>query len=114
MAAHTGLAVRYPRWQLGGLTVVPLLTLVLVFSNEQHGLIWRQVEIQTNDGLAMWKALHGPWFWVISAYSYLVLAAATLLIVRQTRKDAAFFQTRGTLLLVGMLIPWAVNAIYLF
>jgi signal transduction histidine kinase len=111
MAAYTG-AFR-PRWQLAGLAVIPLITLTLVFSNEQHGLIWSRVEIDRQIGLNLWKATFGAWFWVHSAYSYLMLAGATFLIVRETRRDPFFFQSQRALLLVGMMIPWATNAVYL-
>ena len=113
MAACTGASGRRPRWQLVGLAVIPLITLALVFTNEQHGLIWRQVEIDSVNGLSLWKANYGPWFWVHSAYSYLVLAGATFLILRQTRRDPFFFLGQGALLLIGMLIPWATNVVYL-
>ena len=112
MAACTG-AGRRPRWQLAGLAVIPLITLALVFSNDQHGLIWRQIEIDRVNGLSLWKATYGAWFWVHSAYSYLMLAGATFLIVRQTRRDPFFFLSQGALLLVGMSIPWATNVVYL-
>src|SRR6185369_11775368 len=102
-----------PRWQLAGLAVIPLTTLVLVWSNELHGLIWSHLELESRLGLSLWKATYGPWFWVHSAYSYLVLAGATLLILRETRRDPVFFQSQRVLLLVGMLIPWATNALYL-
>lgn len=112
MAACTG-AARRPRWQLAGLAVIPVITLALVFSNDLHGLIWRQIEIEHVNGLSVWKATYGTWFWVHSAYSYLMLAGATFLIVRQTRRDPFFFLSQGALLLVGMSIPWATNVVYL-
>ncbi len=113
MAACTGVPNRQPQWQLAILAIIPLITLVLVFSNEQHGLIWRHVEIDSENGLSLWKATYGPWFWVHSAYSYLVLAGATFLILRQTRRDPFFFHSQGALLLIGMSIPWVTNVAYL-
>ncbi|MDP9293778.1 MAG: hypothetical protein M3O90_05020, partial [Actinomycetota bacterium] len=53
MAACTG-GGRRPRWQLAGLAVIPLITLALVFSNDLHGLIWRQIEIDHINGLSLW------------------------------------------------------------
>lgn len=113
MGAYTGVLRGWPRWQLASLAVIPLTTLVLVWSNELHGLIWSHLELESRLGLSLWKATYGPWFWVHSAYSYLVLAGATLLILRETRRDPFFFQSQRALLLVGMLIPWATNALYL-
>jgi len=113
-AASTGAAGHRPRWQVAGLTVIPLITLALVFSNEQHGLIWRTVDIDVQNGLSVWKAAYGTWFWVHSAYSYLVLAGATVLILRRASQDPFFFRRQGALLLLGMSIPWATNSVYLF
>jgi PAS domain S-box-containing protein len=113
MAACTGAAWRRRPWLLAGLAIVPLITLALVFSNEQHGLIWSRVELERDGGLIVWKATYGAWFWVHSAYSYIVLAGAALLILRQTRKDPYFFHSQGALLLIGMIVPWATNVVYL-
>jgi PAS domain S-box-containing protein len=113
MAACTGLSGRRPRWQIAALAVIPAITLTLVWSNEQHGLIWRTVEINGQNGLELWKATYGTWFWVHSAYSYLLMAAAMFLIIRQTRRDPFFFHSQGALLLTGMLIPWITNMVYL-
>jgi PAS domain S-box-containing protein len=113
LGAYTGVLRGRPRWQLAGLAVIPLTTLVLVFTNEQHGLIWSHLELESRLGLSLWKATYGPWFWVHSAYSYLMLGAATLLILRETRRDPFFFQSQRALLLLGMFIPWATNALYL-
>jgi PAS domain S-box-containing protein len=113
MAAYTHVSWSRPRWLVAALAVIPLITLVLVFSNEQHGLVWSHVEIAGQSGLRLWKASYGPWFWVHSAYSYLLLGGATFLILRETRRDPFFFQGQGTLLLVGMIIPWATNVAYL-
>ena len=67
------------RGPLGLVTLVPLATVVLAFTNESHGLVWSSVaRAAAAPGLAF---EHGPWFWVNAAWSYVLVAAATGVLV---------------------------------
>jgi PAS domain S-box-containing protein len=112
MLACTG-HQRWARSRVIGLGVVPLITLMLAFTNEWHGLIWRHVDLTTEGGISMWTATYGPWFWVHTAYSYVLLSAATLSILGLARRSSQVFRGQGSLLLVGMVLPWFANAVYL-
>ena len=52
------------------LSLLPLTTLALALTNEMHGLVWSDV-VALEDGRFLF--VHGPWFWIFAAYSYLLL-----------------------------------------
>ena len=55
------------------LTVVPIITVALVWTNELHGLIWSTVRIDTSTSIALLDVDYGVWFIMHTAYSYLVM-----------------------------------------
>jgi len=56
------------------LSVIPLITIALAMTNEAHNLIWEKIDFA---GFSI-VAEHGSWFPVHIAYSYLLIAIATI------------------------------------
>lgn len=71
-----------PLKYLALLGFIPLLTLCLVWTNELHGLIWRNVKLQAFGPVQILEFDHGPAFWVYWAFSYglLILGSAKLVV----------------------------------
>ncbi len=85
------------------LLVVPLVTQVLLWSNPLHHLWWL-------DG----RAVVGPWFWVHSAYSFvLVFVAMTLLTLLALRAPKQRRQ-QSVVLIAGFTFPLLVNVAHTF
>lgn len=95
------------------LFAVPLLTLVLTFTNEWHKLIWPSVTPSSvGDNLAVYG--HGIGFWLGTVgYAYLLMLIATFLFVRGALRLPAVFQRQVALIIIAVLAPWVVNVIYL-
>jgi hypothetical protein len=71
-----------PPWQQALFGAVPLVTLMLVWTNELHGLVWQDLRLKDLGPIQIIGIEHGPWFWVYIAYSYcLVLWGSVRLIV---------------------------------
>src|SRR5262249_26857771 len=74
---YTGRAAWLTRRTLALLAIEPLITLLLVFSNPAHGLIWSSTG---SAGPLMPLAVeHGPWFWVHVACSYVLMLLGSAL-----------------------------------
>jgi diguanylate cyclase (GGDEF)-like protein len=95
------------------LWAVPVATLLLVFTNERHGLIWSRFEPAVNSGERLLLYIHGPWFWVHAAYSYLLLAATTVLLLLAYFRFKGVYRRQAAALLLAFPLPWVGNAIYL-
>jgi signal transduction histidine kinase len=95
------------------LALSPVATLLLVVTNQYHGLIWRDYELAQHDGFALLSVTYGPWFWVHTAYSYLCLVVGSVLLARTLRSTQHLYQAQIAALLVSVILPSAANVIYL-
>jgi signal transduction histidine kinase len=92
---------------------VPLLTFVLVLTNEQHQLHWAAIEeVQTSLGSRL-VYRPGPWYWVHVTYSYFLVLIGTLLLVRGLRRFPPPYRRQTALVIAGAIVPWVGNFLYL-
>jgi signal transduction histidine kinase len=92
------------------LWVIPVITVALAATNEWHHAVWSSVVINT-EGRAVYS--YGPWFWVSAAYSYVLLAAGSFLIVRRAWRFPAPLRKQFTTVLFAAIVPWAANVLFL-
>ena len=64
------------------LRIIPLVTIALAWTNEFHGLIWRETVLVDRGGLPIFEPAYGTWFWVNAILSYSVFAAGSVVLVR--------------------------------
>lgn len=116
--AWLAFALAYASWEgwltrrrnVALLAVEPLLTLGLVFTNEYHHLMWSSAELNESGPFVLVKAAYGPWYWFHLAYSYMVVLAGTLVLLRML-SSARLYRGQKVALLVGVTVPWLGNAI---
>jgi len=96
------------------LSVIPIITILLAFTTDSNHLIWTEYHIaRTNDFSAL-EVSHGPWFWVHSVYSYVLLMVGTVIIIlRSIWRKQGLYRRQAAALLVAVLAPWAGNILYL-
>jgi PAS domain S-box-containing protein len=101
------------RWWHGPLLfVIPLVTLLLVWTNQYHFLIWQTVMRDTTGGLSTLQVTYGWWFWVHTAFSYLLMVASVLLFLRALAQVHIMLRQQIMILLTSALLPWIGNALY--
>ena len=114
------LAIEYnhlDRWlsrrNIGLLFIVPAVTLVLVFTNAWHGLIWPTVTPIGDPAANLALYTHGIGFWLGSVgYGYLMMALGTGLLIRAALHFPPAYRRQAATLTLAALAPWFVNAIY--
>ena len=94
------------------LSIVPLITLTLAFTNETHRLIWREVQILTVGTFSALEITHGFWFWIYLIYSYILLLVGTIFILRSFNRTKGLFRRQNVILLIAVLTPWVGNVLY--
>ncbi len=110
-------AVRYTcrdqwitRRNLALLAVVPLVTLLLVATNEAHGLVWSRIAL---DPSRRFLALeYGAGFWVYWVYSYALLVLGTFYLISTLVRSPRVYREQGAALLVAVAAPWVGNGMY--
>lgn len=111
--AYTGRQKWVHRPRVFGLLIIPVITLILVFTNEYHRLIW--IDLPT-DLFGIFRILdpeYGFWFWVHSGYSYILVGIGTVALIYAAYQAPKTYRWQNIALVVGALIPWLANAIYL-
>ncbi len=95
------------------LSVVPLVTALLAWTNEAHRLIWANFRVVDYGVVHALDLEYGTFFWFHTAYSYSLVAVATLLLLRTVITSSPLQRRQSIIILVGALFPWAGNFLYL-
>jgi PAS domain S-box-containing protein len=96
------------------LSLGPLVTLIVVWSNEAHGLFWKQFWLETGPGYSTLGRTFGPWFAVHVAYSYLLITLAIGLLLQAFLHAPLLSRRQTGLILLSALLPWGGNMVYIF
>jgi len=114
--AYLILALRYAgheRWlsrkTYALLAFVPALTLIIVWTNPFHGLLWRSYSVAHLYGATVIVPEHGPWYWLNIGYLYLVTAAALLAFGTVVIKRGQVYRKQATVMFLGGFVPLVVN-----
>ncbi len=95
------------------LATVPAITLVLVWTNEAHHLLWSDVRQITHGPLVFMATSYGTWFLVHAAYSYLVMLTGILLVFQAFFQLPRLYRGQATILWLSGLVPLAGNIAYI-
>ena len=95
------------------ISIIPLLTLLLVWTNQAHHLIWQQTEVVETSLFLALNLTYGPWFWVHWAFSFLMLLLGTLLLIQSLIQSPHLYHRQTIALLLASLTPWVGNFLYL-
>ncbi|HLO14115.1 MAG TPA: histidine kinase N-terminal 7TM domain-containing protein, partial [Anaerolineales bacterium] len=109
---HSTPGARITRRNLALLSILPLITLILAFTNELHGLIWKSVRIDTVGTFSALEITHGLWFWIYWGYSNILLVVGTIFILRSFNQTQGLFRRQNIVLLIAVLTPWFGNMLY--
>ncbi|MGD2269279.1 MAG: histidine kinase N-terminal 7TM domain-containing protein [Desulfobacterales bacterium] len=91
------------------LSIEPLVTYILVLTNDLHGLIWSSVGLDTAGPIPLRMTTHGMWFWIHTAYSYLLMFMGTLLFVRTFSRSQGIYRKQARMVMIGAIFPWLGN-----
>ena len=103
---------RMTRRTVSLLSIVPLITLILAFTTESHGLIWEDVGTPTVGAFPALQVTYGFWFWVHLIYSYALLFMGTIYVFRALNRTQGLLRRQNVLLLIAVLAPWLGNLFY--
>ena len=112
---YIGRITRIDHIQILALSLLPLMTVLIAATNESHSWLWTEVGLQPGGlVLAPLNVIHGGWFWVHTLYSYVLIFLATFFLAKFAFFARQPFRSQAVIMLVGMLVPWLANALYIF
>lgn len=94
-------------------SLIPLVTAVLVWTNESHHLIYRSISLSPDSSLSILRAQHGVLFWFTTAYLYALLLGGSFLIVLGVIKSEKLLRGQGLTLILATLLPWLGHVLLL-
>jgi PAS domain S-box-containing protein len=109
----------YPGWmrrilkQKILLGIIPAITLVLVWTNELHDLVWQSVIVQPIGPLVTLEFVRGPWFWVLMFFSYSLLLSGSIKLGISLFSIVRLQRWQTFLTLLAILLPWVGNILYI-
>lgn len=95
--------------RLALLLVEPLLMLAAIWTNDQHNLFLKSSIQYSLGGLTYFHWARGSLYWVNVAYSYSMLLACAILLLRSLFIGAPLYRSQVGAFLLGALIPWLVS-----
>ena len=93
--------------------ILPVVTLLIAITTKWNGLIWTGYRIEHHGEFSALTVSHGFWFWVHSAYSYLLLIAGTIFLARTLLRSQGLYRRQVIAMLVAVLAPWISNFLFL-
>jgi len=91
----------------------PVIFILLAWTNNYHGWIWSQLGQKNMGNYYLLSVQHGPAFWFLIAYSYILLFAGTIILVRRVYKNPAEFKVQSFIILAGVGVTWLGNMTYI-
>lgn len=87
--------------------VIPAVTVLLVFTNDYHHLIWTSSAISSGSPMLIQE--RGFWSWVFIGYTYFLLAAGGVILVQGISRYPMVRRRQVGALIVAMIFPWFID-----
>ena len=94
--------------------LLPLITLLMVWTNNYHHLHYKSVVLDNSGPFPLLSLENGPWYIVHTIYFYTLLVWGVILLVNKYRKSDQVFRKQNLTILIAVFIPWVANVLYLF
>lgn len=95
------------------LGIIPTVTLILVWTNDLHHLVWTQAELEAIGPLIALDLIRGSWFWVLIFFSYALLLLGSIKLAISLFGIVRLQRWQVSLTLLAILLPWIGNILYI-
>lgn len=109
---YTGNSRYISRKNIALLSLIPVLTLALVWTNPLHNLYYTNIVSVIEQGMFVGVYLHGPLFWPCIGYSYALSVLGLGLVVSRLSSSHAIYRYQMAILLMACIIPLVANIVY--
>lgn len=89
------------------LSVQPIVSLILYWTNEYHHLYYSAVRVIEQQGSIIIETIRGPWYFGNVVYSYVMLGVGFLLLSYGALRSSPLYVNQYRLILIGSILPWA-------
>jgi PAS domain S-box-containing protein len=111
---YTGSNWRLTRRKILLLCIVPLVTVVLIWTNGWHHIMWFNEHLGSSGPFTVTIKTYGPFFWISLAYNYFLIIAGAIILVRRLFVGTTLYTMQAVSLIIAISIPLIWNIIYVF
>ena len=91
------------------LSIEPVVTLLFVWTNNHHHLVFKSVHLLSQDQTSVLGLIHGPWYSVNLIYSYLVILTGFGVLWYGMLRSSPLLKNQYRMVLLAASIPWALS-----
>jgi signal transduction histidine kinase len=92
------------------LSILPLVVLFLVFTNDYHHLIWLDVVMDAEKNIAHYY--HGQVFWIFYIYTGILIFGGLYNLISSVRKFPSYYKSQIIILIIATATPVLGNLMY--
>lgn len=102
------------KWFVVMLMIVPVMTIILIITNEFHHLFRGFPSIDINAGpFSVLVNDYGPWYyWILAPYSFFISIASIVLLSYSLSLSKSAYRRQSIILILGISAPLIVNILY--
>lgn len=92
--------------------IIPILTLILVWTNPMHHLMWDGETLIKESGLSLLWIRQKPFFWIHALYSYLLMLVAGVMLIIELVNRPGIYRAQISLVVLSILSPLIGNLVF--
>jgi signal transduction histidine kinase len=92
--------------------LIPVMTVAFAFTTSAHHWLWTAFREIPGDGYMRLQYVHGPWFIVAVAFTYVSMASGTIWMVLAIRHQPQQYRLQSLVLAGALIAPWLANLAY--
>jgi PAS domain S-box-containing protein len=96
------------------LAILPITTLIMVWTNDSYHLMWKDIWIDTSLSYPLDAVTHNTGFWIQAMYSYLLILLGTITLLSVFLHSTTTYRKQVGIMLLGTAIPWIANFVFIF
>lgn len=92
---------------------IPVITFLMAATTPLHGMHYATVSVDVSGPFPMLAFERGPWYWIHTVYFYAAMLWNLHELIRWYRKSNEVYKRQTSMIILGAIIPWFVNLLYL-
>jgi signal transduction histidine kinase len=102
------------KWELFSITIIPVITMTLLFTNESHHLIYKSMQISEYGNITFLEKQRGIWYYFQLFYNYSILALGGFYLLNFAMKSKGIFRKQSIYFLLTLVLPLTASLVYTF
>ena len=105
---------RITGWRVSVFCFIPLLTIILVWTNDAHNLMWYDEYLSESGPFTVTMKTYGLFFWITAAHNYMLVIGAAIILIRRLFTGSRLYRGQAISLIIAVILPLLWNVIYIF